>query len=517
MQTPKTSVRSSSNRKVTSEWRNRNGLSEAVSDSTSSGVNMSNRALNAYDKSMNNLLEALIGNGVGSPEDIKKLSSGRKRKSTSTASPDFRNGADKPSARSFSFPVNDDTFTRTVPETNNFTRSSADDINAKFASGDGLNAWQFSAGSLKDPAARQRAHSSSRADQQSPKRRPTMRRADELGGDRPVNAGATNGGFDAESWSQKIGPQNFVPHPPHTASASPTRGTVRRDSRKIKPAKPTMGNAGMVAEDSSSDETHWRGRQAFVEPVSADSPNAMDIDTPPPEPAPFKVPSSLATGPRKIPLEPSRPEWRAGDVNGLKDEPAKQEREAPPAKLFKPTAMGSEDTDEFRASLSDLKNVEPLAQPPTGLNSFGDLKANLPFESQAGTKTPVKKHQVKAEINFPKPPMAPRPPLSLLDRNAKPSDRAWARYVNDWQTYIRYWDDFDSRVTHYFWKRKEELERARKTKGYSFLGAEADTGCNEYLDMVHEDNEVRNKWAISCREHEQRVREFMAYREVMMK
>jgi hypothetical protein len=187
-----------------------------------------------------------------------------------------------------------------------------------------------------------------------------------------------------------------------------------------------------------------------------------------------------------------------------------------PTTAFNPNAAGSEDSDEFRVSFADLKKTAPLSDAASGLDSFSDLKSNLPFESNASARVHLDTLQTPEQLIFPKPPMAPTPPAALAINNLKPSRGAWQKYVNDWAIYVRLWDEFDAKITAHFVARKEQVTIARNNKGFSFLGAVGDGGCIDYLNTVHQDNEVRNKWAIACGEHEKRVREFMEYRKRAM-
>lgn len=486
-------------------------LSRHFPQPSPSGANLQTGPLNPYERQMHDLLSRLVGSSTITWPPIERANEGRKRKSSYSGFCNYSSGADKKMPNSFTFSVNDETLKPDAPNQSAFTRNSADDINTRFVDGESANTWQFNAGGASpDATGKPRSQSGSRVGRRSPIRRPTLRRANEYA-KKPAGSGAENEGFDAESWTGKLGPQNFVPNQTQANTGSPTRAG-RSNSRKAKTVRPTMGNAGMVNEDttSGSDEGEWAGRRGFAGAASGSSPNAMDIDTPPAEPAEPETPTPPINGPRTIPVEPSRPDWRAGNVNGIH---SAANRDTGRTKEFQANAVGSEDSDEFRARLADLKGVPPFAPLGGGLGSFEDLKATLPFESKASAHIHVNLDASNSEIPFPKPPMAPRPPHALAFNNRVPSIKSWDKYVADFETYIRCWDEFDARVSVHFTERAAQVADARRRNGFAFLGPDGGAGCNEYLDWIRQDNEIRSKWNIASKEHEQRVMEFMAYRE----
>ncbi|KZL69227.1 DnaJ domain-containing protein [Colletotrichum tofieldiae] len=401
----------------------------------------------------------------------------------------------------FNFPIDDDTFTRTAPQQPTFSRKSTDDINTSFVNGDGSEAYKFSAGSpIQDPAAKVRSQSGSRVGRRSPIKRPSLRHQKDTSG-QPAGSPSADNRFDAQDWTQQIGAQNFVPT--QSTSTSPTR-ISRVNSRKTK-VKPTAGgNAGLVNEEyDSEEESEWRGRKSTAEPVGAKSPNAMDIDPPQNGAAPRRDQSN---GVRNIPVEPSRPEWRPGNVNGMQETGPKLPARKPE---FNPNAAGSEDSEEFRASLADLKNVAPFTQ-NSGLGSLGDLKMNLPFESQPSSRAPIEKEK-KPPLDFPVIPQAPRPPPTFAV-NLKPTGGAWQKYTQDFQSYVMRWEIFNAQVIEHFNARKANIADLRARKSYSFLVSRGDDEIQEYLEWMAQDKEVRRKWAVACEDHEARIREFMVYK-----
>ncbi|KAI8241621.1 hypothetical protein K4K55_012124 [Colletotrichum sp. SAR 10_96] len=400
----------------------------------------------------------------------------------------------------FNFSIDDDAFTRTEPEQPSISRRSTDDINTRFVNNDGSEAYQFSAGSPVHDA-KGRSQSGSRVGRRSPIKRPTLRHQKDFAG-QPTGSPSSEGKFDAQDWTQQIGAQNFAP----SVSTSPTR-TTRSNSRKAK-VKPTAGSAGLVNDEYDSDEDgDWRGRKTTAEPVGAKSPNAMDIDPPQAGGAPNAAQSN---GARNIPVEPSRPEWRPGNVNGVTETASKSTVRKPD---FNPNAAGSEDSEEFRASFADLKNVAPFAQTASGLGSLGDLKMNLPFESQPSSSIPIEKEK-KPALEFPVVPVAPRPPPTFAV-GLKPTGGAWQKYIQDFQSYVLRWEIFNAQVIEHFNARKTNIADLRARKGYDFIASRGDEELMEYLDWMQQDKEVRRKWALACEDHEARIREFMLYKSKM--
>ncbi|KAJ4189732.1 hypothetical protein NW755_005735 [Fusarium falciforme] len=443
----------------------------------------------------------------------------------------------------FSFPVNDDTFAQTSPDPSRFARSSTDDINTSFAEGEDATGWQFNAGGAEQGSPTKPRSQAGRGGRRSPKKRPTLNRTDTSSvpseSERP-ESGKPESAFNPEGWSDKFGPQTFVPQPSQSKSVSPTRSN-RASSKKPKASKKPSHSA--LVDDSSSDEEvfEWRGRKGQEPPV-AESPQAMDIDSPPastsvPPPRPPKIPTpqpapttpspqpkppvaqpsqpaepvpAVGTapafnGPRNINVEPSRPEWRPGNVDNVngKDKPIEI-----PRKPVNPNNVGSEDSEEFRASFADLRNVAPFAPQSSGLKSFADMKDNLPFESKASADVSIKLPKVHP-LRFPSPPVAPQLPAV---NGAQPNVASWEKYVKDFENYMRLWDTFNSQVVDHFATRKAHIARTREEKGYSFLEARGDADVQEYYNWLEQDMDVRRRWSAACEEHEHRFREFMAFR-----
>ncbi|KAL6807705.1 hypothetical protein GGI42DRAFT_253941 [Trichoderma sp. SZMC 28013] len=458
--------------------------------------------------------------------------------------------ANEVSPTSFSFNIDDDAFAPDSPGKSRFRKSnSTDGINTTFVKDQSSATWQFSAGSGNyGPIPQSRSQSTSKSGRRSPiKRRPVpSANVPDIGAQAPPNAT----GFDAESWSTKFGPQTFVPRPATpNSSGSPTR-LGRANTRKTRTTKPLAGNAAIVDDSSEDDLYNWPGRKTDAKAATVDSPQAMDIDPPSnaspsrsriPTPPPLvptaptvastatsaTAPSVIPPAPqsrsqsqppsqphpvvaRNIPVEPSRPEWRPGNVTGLGQmyEQPEERKEIPV------TFKGSEDSEEFRATFEDLKNVAPFAPPKAGLKSFTELKDNLPFESQASAELHIDVPHPHPLV-FPEPPIAPKLPPTVAVDSIKPNVASWTKYLEEFESYLRRWDLFNSQVVDHFATRKSNISHARGSKGYSFLGARGDSEILEYHNWLEQDNGVRQRWQAACEEHELRFREFMAFRERM--
>ncbi|PCD44264.1 hypothetical protein AU210_003343 [Fusarium oxysporum f. sp. radicis-cucumerinum] len=499
-----------------------------------SGRQDSTHQLTPFERQQQELLSQLINNA--SPDSPAKKP---KLQDRDSKIPSMPNRANKVYSSSFSFPVNDDTFARTSPDHHRFSRRSTDDINTSFADEDDAAGWEFNAGGAEqDSPSRPR-----KPGRRSPGKRPPMSGkstpsfmsdAERSDSAKPESA------FNPAGWD--FGPQTFVPQP--SKSVSPTRST-RTNSRKPKASKKSS-HANLVDDSSSEDEVlEWRGRKVQEEPLAAESPQAMDIDTPPapssmPPPRPPKVPSpqpaqttpspqpaqpvsqppqpvetnqapGVVPAPhaaRNINVEPTRPEWRPGNVDTVNGNEHGPES---PRKAFNPNNMGSEDSEEFQASFADLRNVAPFTQQSSGLKSFSDLKDNLPFESKAAPQIPMKLPKVHPLI-FPAAPAAPQIPAAATINGVKPSALSWETYVKDFEHYLKQWDTFNAQVVDHFATRKSHIARTREEKGYSFLENRGDADIQEYYNWLEQDMDVRRRWAAACEEHEHRFREFMAFR-----
>ncbi|OAA47696.1 DnaJ domain protein [Metarhizium rileyi] len=483
--------------------------SDAVhKDRSPSGRECGSVTFLSYERQQTNILNNLINNKEG-------LLRPRAEEETTSSTHDHRDttkqaqAANQPPRHRFSFPMDDDTFAEspTAPGGHAFAKTGFDDINTSFVKDESSNnTYRFNAGAGEGDA-NVGIWSSPRGQRarRSQIKRPSMH--DSNSANTTSNATQAESGFNPQGWSDKFNAQTFVPQPQSGPSTSPTRAS-RTNSRKTK-IKPTTGTAATVDDSSSEEETYeWRGRNAQAQggASATDSPQPMDIDSP-------MSSGATATQPaRNIHVEPSRPEWRPGKVAGGVTNDEKPER---PAKLpLDPNATGSEDSEEFRASFADLRNVAPFSQQSEGLECFNGMKDNLPFESKASDVPPVKGSK-SVPLEFPSTPLAPRLPPTVAIDGMKPNTTSWMRYIADFESYLRQWDSFNCLVVDHFATRKSLIENTRANKGYTFLAARGDADLQEYYSWVQQDNDVRRRWNDACEQHETRVREFIAFREKM--
>ncbi|AEO60549.1 hypothetical protein MYCTH_2309825 [Thermothelomyces thermophilus ATCC 42464] len=401
-----------------------------------------------------------------------------------------------------------------------FTRNSADNINTRFVAEEkeSFN-FQFSAGtagSVDDSflRAKQRArgggHHSPLRNEFTPSAEPgsgaEKSNAEKSSGAQQAEPAKKQGDFVPEQWKEAFGPHIFVPPQPGKASTSPTRPI--RPIKKPRPVRMTAGTAGMVDDEETSGEDKSKASTPASGINGSRSPNAMDIDTPPPEPA-----GPQAGAPRNINVEPTKPEWRPG--NGATAEPKLGAGLKAPN--LNPTSAGSEDAEDFvRPLFSEFRNVEPFAPPkPSGLGSFADLSSNLPFPSRPSAKIPLASHGNQQEkptakqLDVPSPPTAPRPPASLCIPGAKVSAPAWMNYVREFEAYMTSWSEFNRRVTDHFAAR----QRQNEGNGLGWLNTRGGAGVENYLRALEVDKIVRQKWMAACEAHELHFREYLGVRE----
>lgn len=393
-----------------------------------------------------------------------------------------------------------------------FMRNSTDNINTRFVAGENAGEkYMFNAGGAtgaEDPflRAKQRSRSTPRGRQTPSRTAFATSESQDSDNDPNAESRPSRSGFDPEEWSEKIGPHNFVPPQVTRTSASPTRQA--RGSRKTKPVRMTAGNAGLVDEEHTSEEERIR---PTLSPESVDgvpSPVPMDIDTPEEPP----TPSQPSGGARTMNVEPSKPEWRAGDGNA---QPGAKTANGASVPKHRPNAAGSEDTDNIRPVFAEFRNVEPFAPKPTGLGSLGDLKNDLPFDSKPSAKLPLAAEEKPKEpvvvVPFPK---APTPPPALSISGLTPSRQSWNEYVTKFTEYLQLWAKSEKHVHDHFAAR-DRVGEGKGDKRFAWTNVRSSHGCEQYLRERDEDREIMRQWMAACEVHEREVRMFMRFRERM--
>lgn len=463
--------------------------------------------LNGFEKSMRSILQGLANNKYGTREAI--IESVRKAQRAEQQS---KNGANSAINNSFG------SHARTPTDTHRFTRNSTDNINTRFVAAEDAN-YQFSAGSPVAEDGRPampRSKSGSRVG-----RSPFGPQAAQNPFNQPPSTNsAQDGSFDPAEWAEKIDPSFFEAQTPQKNPA-PAGRPMRKSSKK--PVRMTAGTAGMVDPDESSsgqedvNRTPTGSGRASGDGVNGTTgPTPMDLDL---DDGPKDLHSDLHNaadnGVRNIPVTPSRPEWRAGDV-GLGIKVDAKPAGAHQAQFAAPVG-GSEDTEEFKASFADLRNLEPFADRPTGLESFGDMRTNLPFQSAAAGQAPIRKPVVQKSHNLtlPVPPKPPASPPALgPNLGLKPSAVSWKKYVEDFAQYMQEWHKFDTKFIDHFAARKLLVQS--KLNNLDWIASRNDAGLAEYMRWEDEDHAVRDQWMAACNSHEIHMRTFNGNRQKMM-
>ncbi|KAK8080576.1 hypothetical protein PG997_008394 [Apiospora hydei] len=402
---------------------------------------------------------------------------------------EFKTGADYLNS-SFTFSNDPSTSAQSPGQAQFSANGSSENIDTRFVDDQNEDGWEFKAGgpSVGSPTpSRKGSRSGSRIGRSPARPVPRPRQAtNPMPATQESEEEVSKAGFSAGEWSEKIGPQHFVPQPTKSVPGSPTR---RAPSRKnSKPVKMTMGTAGLVEDEESTN------------------------------------------GVRNIHVEPSRPEWRAGHVEGaappVPPRPTStieaanatgagrgdmQSNSAPAsANPFAAPVGGSEDSEEFLTTFADFKKCEPFAEPaPTGLKSFADLKSTLPFDSKPSETIPLEREQpVGVSLDFPTPPVAPRLPPTMAVPSIRPSVTQFRKYAQDFGNYMDKWEVFNQKVLDHFVARQEQYKLRRQQLGLAWLDA-AHGGdiARVYQNEVEQDHEVRKKWSQWCDEHQSRMRE----------
>ncbi|PHH51948.1 J protein JJJ1 [Ceratocystis fimbriata CBS 114723] len=312
--------------------------------------------------------------------------------------------------------------------------------------------------------------------------------------------------FDPATWSAKFGRETFVPQ-----RVSPTRSNTSRSATQKHASMRSSASQRSNSSESSTMETPI-GKSARGNRSGIDSPNAMDIDSPPScgqatrtpkvPPLPPKIPQ--ASHARNVPVEPAKKEWRSGDLGGGPAIPQDLPQRRPVDGGFR----GSEDSPEFYDSLNDLRNVEPFISQP-GLHSMGDLKMNLPFESKpepTPLKAPSYGNAKVQSLDFPQVPIAPVFPMASYT-GAPLGANELQGYKIKFQQYLRDWEVFNRRIVTHFERRQAELEAVRASLGAADLLGDAKL--RDQLEWARQDREVRSRWSMAWEEHEIQVQQYL--------
>jgi hypothetical protein len=201
--------------------------------------------------------------------------------------------------------------------------------------------------------------------------------------------------------------------------------------------------------------------------------------------------------------------------------------------------------------LDNLRNTAPFTSANGGIENLQEMGDTLPFQSQAKQPTPTKRDVRPRELNCPNPPKRPRAPEPAPIRAgsqqlALPREQ-WARYVSEMTTYMREWNQFNSRMLLHFNTRQEAVETGLAPRWISAVGDSArlnlsggdgdgnQSGISEdadrvesedvlvpgsrkggfsaYLRGIEEDIQVRKHWEVACEMHRECILELGRLRE----
>jgi hypothetical protein len=362
---------------------------------------------------------------------------------------------------------------------------------------------------------------------------------------------ATNG------WTQSPKDASWAAHPD-----GPPQQTNRRSTRSpknpVNPAKPTVipQPASVTTEAQEEEITldHQTNGTFTTEP--SNDPEAMEIDDEPvsnstSEPAVSSNDPSVES--RHVPGEPSRPGWQPSMMGGQDAEKSDQahvpmQREPAPPSIngTKINRVGGKDG---LFDLNNMNNVAPFAATnSSGIGDLGDIHANLPFESQSSNQNGIRHSAQPRKHPLPNPPKRPRQPTPAPvhpgSQQKVLSRKAWDRYVSEFHTYMREWNDFSRRILQHFNTRQEAVETGlspgwinavgdsnrividsedgRPEPGMptdqdnsddSLVPGRAAGGFAAYFRAVEEDFRVRYHWNCACELHRDCLLELNGLRE----
>ncbi|KAK3713745.1 hypothetical protein LTR37_008231 [Vermiconidia calcicola] len=325
--------------------------------------------------------------------------------------------------------------------------------------------------------------------------------------------------FSKEEWEKTFQDASWTfPPPPH--SGSPTRSAATPGARKPSQGRrtskaTTRGTAEakqpQVVDEADAEDVGGRPESG----AAVDDGDAMDIDD---TPLVQRTTTQEGHGPvqgnekeaRLYSVPPS--EWRQSQEQRLKQ--TNGHRNTWSASTMPPGKSVS-DATKLTTTLDDLRNVEPLARnvgAGAGLENFGDLSTNLPFQSQAATNLPTNL-LIPQRLTIPPVPIPPTEPTKL-------SKASWVQYARSFGNYLVAHHNWNSTMLAHFSTREKAAE-ARFMNGFAWLEATGDTsgmlaapsGFGSYLAAVKEDEPVRECWTVGCEKHAEAAKSFDKIRE----
>ncbi|KAE8144657.1 DnaJ domain protein [Aspergillus avenaceus] len=192
--------------------------------------------------------------------------------------------------------------------------------------------------------------------------------------------------------------------------------------------------------------------------------------------------------------DPARTGDAGGEAMDIDDETPTKNSTAPPEKAMpgpgkeappvgKPVPTGDErrgDKTKSKSQFFDLKNLGNTAPFTSttngGIEDLQDIHANLPFESRSKVpRTTI--HDIRPrKLACPNPPKRPQPPQlvaynHVAHKLALPR-KAWERYVEEMNTYMREWGTFNRLMLRHFNARQEAVETGMAS---NWIGAVGDS------------------------------------------
>ncbi|CAD6443603.1 f1e5e6b3-464c-49ab-842c-43bcbc08af3d [Sclerotinia trifoliorum] len=365
----------------------------------------------------------------------------------------------------FSMKLDDDTFSPTRPKIN--TTFSSADWRGKFeAGGDYLIPERkttqiplhshFRAQSASRPRPRSPVKSRSADSKPFPARK--------LDSDAPIGSpGGTR--FSAKDWEETFKPQTFAPPsiPSPIKPSLPPRVGSRRLRLPI--PKPTVGSAAVFNEDDSSDDKPLFAGRNLKAPKPPASPDAMDVDSPPPA-TPAPPPQAPQTPPPQAPPP-----------------------QASPPKASPPKASPPRANARLKINTDQLKRSAASSQSPVDAEGLGVEFHDLDIQD------------LLSSLNLPKPPTAPRyshESYTALSQGI---------YLSAFTAYMGDWDFFAKRMLLHL------LARKNQNDGLGSNRWENPQGLDIYRRGLKEDGAVMSHWVAAAASHDQAMKEFAINKE----
>ncbi|KAG4026926.1 hypothetical protein MFRU_035g00770 [Monilinia fructicola] len=410
----------------------------------------------------------------------------------------------KPQPSIFSMKLDDETFSPTRP--NAFPRASADSINTKFSSEE----WhgKFEAGGdyfvpeqkttqiplhsrVRTQSSSSRSRGRSPVKSRSADSKPFPSRP---GSDTPIESpGGTK--FSAQDWAETFKPQTFAPPsvPSPTKSSVPSRVGSRKPRVPI--AKATVGSATVVIEDDSDDSDEkplFKGRAPNT-PKPPNSPDAMDVDSPPPAtpaPPPTQAPPAQAPPAQAPPAQAPPAQAPPAQAPPAQAPPAQAPpAQAPPAQAPPAQAQSPKANRGLKINTEQLKRAAAPSQSPVDTESlkveFDDLNIK----------------ELLSSLDLPPPPTAPRYPH---ESNAALSQGI---YLSSFTAYMVDWDLFSKRMMLHLIARKNQND------GLGSNRWEHPQGLDIYRRGLKEDGAVMSHWVAAMASHDQAMKEYAIHKE----